>query len=102
MIARTSRRVIWASPAEVDVAEAAVWYEDRQPGLGDLFLDTIQEAARSAAQSPDRYPRVHGLLRRVLVGRFPYGLIVQETSSELLVLACYHLHRDLRVWQSRG
>lgn len=101
MIGRT-RRVIWTPPAEVDVAEAALWYEDRQPGLGELFLDTIQEAATSAAKSPERYARVHGLLRRVLVGRFPYGLIVQESPHELLVVACYHLHRDPKVWQSRG
>lgn len=101
MIGRTRRRVIWTSPAEVDVAEAALWYEDRQPGLGEL-LDTIREAAMSAAQSPARYPRIHRLFRRILVGRFPYGLIVQESSDELLVVACYHLHRDPKVWQSRG
>jgi hypothetical protein len=29
-------------------------------------------------------------------------LIVRESNDELFVVACYHLHRDAKVWQSRG
>ena len=25
--------------AEADIAEAAQWYDDRQPGLGEAFID---------------------------------------------------------------
>jgi hypothetical protein len=48
------------------------------------------------------YQRVHGGMRRVLIPRFPYMLVFQERSGEVIVLGCVHGHRDPRVWQSRG
>jgi toxin ParE1/3/4 len=101
MITRARRRVVWSSPAELEIAEAAVWYEEQQVQLGDRFLHAVEAAADVAARSPEIYARVHGDMRRVLVHRFPYGLIVRESPEELLVVACYHLHRDPQVWRSR-
>ena len=102
MIQHTHRRVVWTSPAEQETAEAALWYENHQRGLGEKFLTATEHAASAAATSPELYARVQGQLRRVLVRRFPYALIVREAVDELLVVACYHLHRDPQVWQSRG
>lgn len=102
MIKHTRRRVVWSAAAEVEIAEAALWYEDRQAQLGERFLDATRLAANTAATSPELYARVHGVLRRVLVHRFPYALIVREGVDELLVVARYHLHRDPQVGQSRG
>ena len=87
---------------EQEVAEAALWYEDHQTDLGEQFLISTEKAANAAATSPELYARVHGSLRRVLAHCFPYALIVRESSDELFVVACYHLHRDPTVWQSRG
>jgi len=93
--------VVWSSLAEQETAEAAEWYEEQQSSLGERFLLATEEAASAAAHSPEHYARVHGDLRRVLIRRFPYALIVRESLDELLVVACYHLHRDPKVWQSR-
>lgn len=93
---------MWTSAAEQETAEVALWYEDHQTGLGEQFLSATEHAASAAARSPELYARVHGQLRRVLVRRFPYALTVREADDELLVVACYHLHRDPQVWRSRG
>ena len=102
MITSARRRIVWLPAAEIEIADAAVWYENQQPQLGDRFLTAVGEAASTAASSPDMYARVRGELRRVLVHRFPYALIFRESVNELLVVACYHLHRDPSVWESRG
>ena len=102
MITRARRRVLWASPAEEDLTAAALWYSDQQPALDEVFLVAVREAASRAAESPQLYARVHRELRRVLVHRFPYALIFSERTTDIVVLACYHLHRDPSVWQSRG
>lgn len=94
--------MVWTSAAESEAADAAVWYAAQKPELAERFLSAAESAAHAVAQSPELYARVHGPLRRVLIRRFPYALIVRETDEELLVVACYHLHRDPRVWQSRG
>jgi plasmid stabilization system protein ParE len=102
VIERRRRRVVWSSAAETEAADAALWYAAQKLVLAEQFLSAIEAAAHTVAQAPELYARVHGRLRRVLVRRFPYALIVRESDEELLVVACYHLHRDPRVWQSRG
>lgn len=57
----------------MEVAEAAVWYDERQVELGDRFLRAVEAAADGAGRSLELYARVHRDLRRVLVPRFPYG-----------------------------
>lgn len=102
MITHARQHVVWSSAAEIEIAEAGLWYENQQSQLGVRFLDAVRMAANAAATSPDMYARVHGSLRRVLVHRFPYAIIFRESTQDLLVVACYHLHRDPQVWQSRG
>lgn len=102
MITHAFRRIIFTSAAEQDVADAALWYDEHRPGLGEHFLRAVHLAATAAAEAPAQYPRVHGALRRVLVHRFPYALVFRESPEELVVASCYHLHRDPTVWQSRG
>ena len=102
MITSARRRVVWSPAAEKEIAEAALWYQDQQAQLGDRFLDAVRSAAYTAATSPETYARVRGALRRILVHRFPYALIFRESAEELFVVACYHLHRNPKVWQSRG
>lgn len=102
MITQARRRILFSSAAELEIAEAALWYEDHRTGLGQSFLTAVRNAAEAAATSPQLYVRVHGKLRRVLVHRFPYALVFREAHDELLIAACYHLHRDPKVWKSRG
>lgn len=102
MITHARRRIVFSSGADLEVAEAALWYDEQRMGLGERFLDAVREAALSAASSPQVYARIHGDLRRILVHRFPYALFFREVRDELFVLSCYHLHRDPDVWRSRG
>ena len=102
MITRARRRIVFTSAADLEVAAAALWYDAQQSGLGDRFLEAIETAATSAARAPQLYFRLHAELRRILVHRFPYGLMFRDTDTELLIVSCYHLHEDPAVWQSRG
>lgn len=101
MIAHERRRVVVVSAAEREISEAAAWYEEHKSGLGEPFI-AVRDATLAAAASPTLYAKIHGDLRRVLVRRFPYALIVHERPGELVVLACAHLRRDPRIWQSRA
>jgi hypothetical protein len=69
-----------------------------QSGLGERFLAAIETAATAAARSPQLYFRLHGELRRILIHRFPYALMVRATDTELLIVSCYHLHEGPAVW----
>lgn len=57
MITHARRRVIWSSAAELEIAEAALWYAEQRPRLADRFLLAVRDAADAAATSPALYAR---------------------------------------------
>jgi hypothetical protein len=38
-------------PAEQDALETAIWYEERQPGLGNEFLTEVNRAVQALRES---------------------------------------------------
>lgn len=88
--------------AEADIAEVYAWYEQAQPGLGSLFLESVDGALSQVAQFPASGRVVLGEIRRVLTHRFPYGLSYVVDDDEIFVLGCFHLRRDPDVWSSRS
>jgi hypothetical protein len=51
--------------AEQDALEAAIWYEERQPGLGDEFLTEIDRAVRTLSEAALLYRIRFADVRRV-------------------------------------
>ena len=64
--------------AEQDALDAAIWYEERQTGLGEEFLDELDRAARALADSA-----LHHRIRFSDVRRTPVPMlsIVQATCD---------------------
>jgi len=65
--------LIIAPEAELNVAEAYVWYEGWRVGLGEEFLTSIDACIESIRRQPEIYPFVHETYRRSLVRRFPHA-----------------------------
>jgi hypothetical protein len=42
--------------ADEELVGAALWYDERQPGLGDDFLDEFERALRRIEAEPERWP----------------------------------------------
>jgi toxin ParE1/3/4 len=69
------RRLVLRLQAQSEIAEAADWYERQNVGLGADFLRAVDVAISSIGHNPEKYQRIHGRLRRVVLRRFPYGII---------------------------
>jgi plasmid stabilization system protein ParE len=87
--------------AAADVEEAWLWYEAQREGLGDEFLQVVQDALESIAAFPESAPLVQRDIRRHLLRRFPYGLFYRLIQGQVVVVACFHARRSPRVWRSR-
>jgi len=96
----TWRLVVRAS-AEADVLDAALWYEQRSPGLGTEFLRAVDVTLAEIARMPERYPLTHQESRRALLRRFPYGIYFVAAPDLVSVVACMHARRDPRRWEDR-
>ena len=68
-----NRRLVLRVQAELDIDEAAAWYESEQPGLGLNFIQDLNSPLERVEDNPFQFPLVHGETRRAMAKRFPYG-----------------------------
>lgn len=98
-------RVEFRPELERDMAEAAAWYEARQPGLGSEFVEEIIRVWDAPAENPllncRRHPTKH--IRWRYPDRFPYRVIYEviEVERTVVVAAVLHAARHDRHWQRR-
>lgn len=87
--------------AEVELQEAADWYEDHREHLGLEFLAAVRRKVLEVLENPQLWREFHGT-RRVMVGRFPYALVYREiTPDEIEIVAVAHFKRRPRYWSRR-
>ena len=96
-------RVVRHPEAFRELEWAAIWYEERQSGLGKDFLSEYQAALKRILEDPYRHRRVRGENRKVNLDRFPYGIIyeVKPDASAIYVKAVMHLRRRPFYWLVR-
>ena len=80
--------------AELDLAEAQVWYETQQTGLGAEFRSEVSRVIDRLAETPLIYQIVHRDVRRAIVRRFPYLIWYRVAPQMVIVLACTYAGRD--------
>jgi len=86
-----------------DIAEAATWYEEREPGLGGEFVRTVRDAISNLPSNPLAY-RLRNRRRNVrwfLPPRFPYRIVYRLHGEVITVIAVLHSLRHDRHWKDR-
>ena len=95
------KSVAFHPAAQDELAAAARFYEDQRHGLGLDFTLTIQRTYQRLLEFPAAGPPFGRRLRRVLVPKFPYGLLYRVESDRIYIIAVMHLHRRPGYWRSR-
>ncbi len=80
--------------ALADIEDAIAWYELALPGLGNVFLQRVEDRMRVIGESPRMFPPVLESIRRAPVKRFPYGIYYEDTEGRIVVLAVFHFKRS--------
>ena len=87
--------------ADLDAQDAIRWYDERDWALGDDFLRKVNDCIAAIQENPQKYPILHRQMRRALVRRFPYEIIFEIESDEIIIYAIYHCARNPEVWKHR-
>jgi hypothetical protein len=89
--------------ARDELFAAAAWYEDQRRGLGDEFLEAIDEVLDRVAAAPLSYPkdRFDERARRALVARFPFAVVFVLHKDDVRVVAFSHAKRLPDYWTRR-
>lgn len=94
--------------AQLEIIEAADWYEQRATGLGDDLVGEVQAALEKIVGRPSVWPTWPGAegvvppIQRYLLARFRYyGIAYQHLQDSVLVLALVHFRRRPFYWMKR-
>ncbi|MGE0882191.1 MAG: type II toxin-antitoxin system RelE/ParE family toxin [Blastocatellales bacterium] len=88
--------------AKREFDEAVAYYDDQAEGLGDKFIEAVEETIRRIENFPEAWPLISPNTRRCRTSRFPYGVIYQFTPEDrIIVIAIMHLHREPDYWLKR-
>ena len=89
-------------PAEEDALEAALWYDEREEGLGDDFLDEVEAAVLKLSRDAMIHRMRFADVRRAPVRRFKfYGVYYCVHDQVVWVIAIEHGRRHPRHLQKR-
>jgi plasmid stabilization system protein ParE len=95
------RSVEFHPEAQDEFISAAQFYERQAEGLGVNFLLAVQHTYERLLEAPDSGPLFGRRLRRILVPKFPYGLLYRVELERIYIVAVMHLHRRPGYWRSR-
>jgi hypothetical protein len=90
-----------------ELRRAALWYDERRPGLGDEFISEVSAALARIGETPDSYPAwphtraARALIRKAIIQRFPYVIAFEKHEQHVLVLAFAHAKRRPHYWLTR-
>ena len=89
-----------------EAAEAAAWYEREMPGLGESFYQAVEDALDLLEEgmvplSPTSDAANARGVKRLILKRFPYDVVVRESATEIVVLAFAHHSRRPGYWRGR-
>ena len=89
--------------AHGDMHEALLWYEEKQPGLGDRFVKEVEKHYSILEKRPLSGQEVEADIRRLVMKIFPYVLIYTYHAETNLVevFAIHHAARNPRLWRNR-
>jgi len=89
--------VIITGEAHNDTLEAYRYYEEKQNGLGERFLDILQLCYQSLSLQPENYGYISEdplkILRDVKLEKFPYVVVFEITEAEVIVYAVHNTYK---------
>ena len=88
--------------AEEELKAAAIFYESRERGLGEDFLQRVSQVFDAVIDHPFAGQIVTGEIRRRLVRQFPYSIVYRVENGRIFVLAVAHWSRRPGYWKRRS
>lgn len=94
-------KVVFHPQAIRDLEEAIQFYKERSPKAARRFLLEFKRAKTMILSFPKAWPLFEKGTRRILLDRFPYGLIYKEHAHQYVILAVMHMSQRPGYWFDR-
>lgn len=90
-------KLFFGEYASLELEKAGNWYENKQEGLRDRFLDAIEHCLERIKTDPQLFAKQRGDYRQAVVKTFPFVVIYKIDKDAIIVLSVFHTKRNPRV-----
>ncbi len=89
--------------AKADIREAALWYNEKQKGLGKRFITEVREKVHFIKQNPKASNVRYNGVRTTVLNVFPFMIhyTIDKNNKTIIVSAVFHTSRNPVVWKER-
>jgi hypothetical protein len=87
--------------AELELNEAAKYYDSKVNGLGFVFLSEVERVAEQIKKNPESSSIILKAVRRRLLRGFPYSIMYSIVEDSLRILAIASQKRRPFYWRKR-
>lgn len=88
--------------AELELVEAASFYEAGVSGLGRDFSDEVERVITILLEHPELGARLDKNLRHFVLRRFPFSVVYAVAGQLIYIVAIAHGSREPEYWKSRA
>ena len=90
-------------PAKEDIRDAALWYDEKQKGLGKRFISQVREKVYFIRQNPQTGSLRYDNVRTMVLNVFPFMVhyTINEISETIIVSAVLHTSRNPEICTER-
>jgi plasmid stabilization system protein ParE len=94
----TPYSIVLSKKAEQEIQTSWVWYEDRQKGLGDYFLNELLKKFHKIETHPELYALKSKSYRETKIDTFPILIIyrLNKRNRAITVVSVFHTSRHPR------
>lgn len=82
--------------AQKEIIDAWIWYEERQPGLGEKFKSCLYHRIHQIIENPKLYSQRRKPYRETRIKPFPYLIIYFVRNDEVIISSVFHTGRNIR------
>jgi hypothetical protein len=77
-----SRKISIHEAAEIELNDAADFYDIACVNPGSVFIDEVQRTIKKISEFPDAAPVIRGQIRKKLIAKFSYSVIYSVRLDE--------------------
>ncbi len=88
--------LIFNDKAKDEYIATILWYEEREPGLGERFESETEKQLRKITSNPYAYHYSKGKFRESSVDDFPFTIIykINEKNNTIYISSIFHTSRN--------
>ncbi|WP_010177275.1 type II toxin-antitoxin system RelE/ParE family toxin [Aquimarina agarilytica] len=81
--------------AQLEIEDAIYWYESKQDGLGEEFLDYIGGYFETLITgNPDFEIKRKPVFRELPLKRFPYVIVYEKINNDIIVYSVFNTYQN--------